>query len=64
MDYYIGKWVRQNNIKVDVDTTLSTPMITAAREAATAFCRIAPGISLFHAILIWWASYGINGCAN
>jgi hypothetical protein len=44
--------VRQNNIKVDVDTTLSTKMITAAREAATAFSRIAPGISHFHATLL------------
>jgi hypothetical protein len=51
--------MRQNNIKVDVDTTISTLMITVAREAATAFSLVAPGISLFHAILFWWASYGL-----
>ena len=48
-----------DNIKADADTTISTTIITTAREAATAFPRTEPGISLFHAILFWLVSYGL-----
>jgi hypothetical protein len=34
-------------------------MIKAARVAATAFSHTTPGISLFHAIIFWWACCGL-----
>jgi hypothetical protein len=37
----------QNNIKVDVDTIMSTPMITAARKGATAFSHTRQGLVFF-----------------
>jgi hypothetical protein len=51
--------MRQNNNKVDVDTNISTPMITAAREGVTDFSRTTSEISLFHAMLFWRAPYGL-----